>query len=151
MDLYFEGNCENAKGKYQNDDLNVAILKVEQDFYQYLREVFFATEGAIYAVWEEQGAYLSALRLEPFSDGLLLEALETHPEYRRKGYAKKLIDAVLPNLRHKNIKAVYSHVNKRNTASLQTHISCGFQRISEQATYIDGSVTKTSCTMGFWF
>lgn len=151
MDLYSEGNRENAEEKYQNDDLNIAILKVEQDFYQYLREVFFSTEGAYYAVWEERGVYLSALRLEPFADGLLLEALETHPEHRRKGCAKNLIEAVLNDLQYKNIHVVYSHINKKNIASLQTHISCGFQRISEQATYIDGSVTKTSCTMAFWF
>ena len=151
MELYAEGNWENAEDRYPNDDVNVAILKVEQDFYQYLRESFFDYEKAVFAVWEEQGIYLSALRLEPYADGLLLEALETHPEHRRKGYAKKLIEAVLADLRHKNIKVVYSHINKRNAASLQTHISCGFHRISEQATYIDGSVTRTACTMAFRF
>jgi GNAT superfamily N-acetyltransferase len=151
MDVYYEGNRENAQDRYHNDDMNLGILKAEQDFYQYLREVFFREEGAVYAVWEEKGMYISALRLEPYADGLLLAALETHPEYRRKGYAKKLIEAVLLKLKDKGIIAVYSHINKRNTGSLQTHISCGFQRISEQATYIDGSVTSSSCTMAFYF
>ena len=151
MDLYAEGNRENARYHYPNDDAYVGVLKVEQDFYQYLREVFFRVEGAVYAVWVEKGMYISALRLEPYGDGLLLEALETHPKYRRKGYAKKLIEAVLLGLKDKGITAVYSHINKRNVASLQTHITCGFQRISERATYIDGSVTHASCTMAFRF
>ena len=151
MDVYYEGNCENAKDRYPNDDINLGILKTEQDFYQYLREVFFHEEGAVCAVWEEKGMYISALRLEPYADGVLLAALETHPEFRRNGYAKKLIEAVLLELKDKDVTVVYSHINKRNVASLQTHISCGFQRISEQATYIDGSVTRTSCTMAFRF
>ena len=151
MDVYSEGNCENAKDRYPNDGINLGILKTEQDFYQYLREVFFHEDGAVYAVWEEKGMYISALRLEPYADGLLLTALETYPEFRRNGYAKKLIEAVLLALKDKDVTVVYSHINKRNVASLQTHISCGFQRISEQATYIDGSVTRTSCTMAFRF
>lgn len=151
MDVYYEGNRENAEDRYPYEDVHVGILKAEQDFYQYLRESFFGVEGAVYAVWEEQGKYLSALRLEPYADGLLLEALETHPDYRRKGYAKKLIEAVLVDLKDKGIEKIYSHINKRNVGSLQTHLSCGFQRICEQATYIDGSVTRSSCTMVFRF
>ena len=53
MELYTEGNRENAADQFPNDDLHTGILNVEQDFYQYLREVFFHTEHAFYAVWEE--------------------------------------------------------------------------------------------------
>jgi RimJ/RimL family protein N-acetyltransferase len=116
---------------------------VEQDFYQYLRECFFTTEGAIYALWSPAGEYVSALRLEPYQDGLLLEALETAPGQRRKGYAADLITAVLQMVGETK---VYSHVSKRNTASLRTHEKCGFHRVLEHAVYADGSVLTTSCT-----
>ena len=147
MDLYTEGNRENAELFYQHLGENQGILAAENDFYVYLRDCFFRTKGAMYCIWEEKGIYISALRLEPYRDGLLLEALETHPDYRRSGYAKKLIAAVMKWLTAQGSKPVYSHINKRNTASLKTHLACGFQRISEQAVYIDGSVTNSSCTM----
>lgn len=149
MTLYSESNCLNAKELYSELDMNAALLKVEEAFYQYLHDDFFPTTGAIYAVWEENGIYISALRLESYRDGLLLEALETHPEYRNKGFAKKLINDVLKNLKKQGSVVLYSHVSKRNTASLKTHFSCGFQKISEEASYIDGSVTDRACTMKY--
>ena len=151
MDLYAEGNRANAEALYPDLAFNQGILSAESDFYGYLQEVFFQTKGAFYYIWEENGVYLSALRLEPYRDGLLLEALETHPDYRRMGYARKLIKAVLARLAEQERQSVYSHIHKRNTASLKTHLACGFQRISEQAVYIDGSVNGHSCTFQYFF
>lgn len=151
MDLYSEGNAENAREQYPDMDLNARISNVEQEFYQYLLAVFFPTKGAFYAVWEESGMYLSALRMEPYRDGLLLAALETHPDYRNRGYAKMLISAVLTQLSQSGVPTVYAHVYKRNEPSLRTHLSCGFSRVSEQATYIDGSVNPRYCTLLYKF
>lgn len=143
MEVYEEGNQENGMEFWPDLPQGQQILRAEQDFYQYLRECFFTTEGAVYALWEVDGAYVSALRLEPYQDGLLLEALETAPQHRRMGYASQLIRAVLEQVGEQK---VYSHVSKRNTASLRTHASCGFHRILEHAVYADGSVLTSSCT-----
>ena len=143
MGVYEESNRENGEEFYPELPEGQQLLRAEQDFHQYLRECFFRTEGAMYAVWMEQGDYVSALRLEPYQDGLLLEALETAPNHRRKGYAAALIRAVLEL---PEISKVYAHVHKKNTASLRTHESCGFRRILEHAAYIDGSVRTNSCT-----
>lgn len=147
MDLYSEGNKENAAYFYPNEDSNIALMKAQQDFYSYLKDDFFQNDGAVYAIWEQYGNYISALRLEPYKDGLLLEALETHPQYRQQGHAKALVAAVLAHLKGENGCIVYSHVGKGNKASLQVHLACGFQRVSEQAAYIDGSVSHSACTM----
>lgn len=144
MDVYEEGNRENAAQIWPDMPPEQALQMAEQEFYQYLREVFFPTPGAVYAIWEEQGQYLSALRLEPYRDGLLLEALETAPSHRRHRYGEKLLMAVLREFPGKKI---YSHVHKRNLPSLKIHLKCGFQRISEQAAYIDGSVNSRCCTL----
>lgn len=144
MDIYIEGNQENGEELWPGLSPNEQVLRAEQDFYQYLRERFFTVPGAVYAVWEENGKYVSALRLEPYKDGLLLEALETVPELRRQGYAAKLIRAV--QLRCGSTK-IYSHVGKWNEASLKTHEKCGFRRILSYAAYIDGSVNNRSYTM----
>ena len=143
MGVYEESNRENGEEFYPELPEGQQLLRAEQDFHQDLRECFFRTEGAMYAVWTEQGDYVSALRLEPYQDGLLLEALETAPNHRRKGYAAALIRAVLEL---PEISKVYAHVHKKNIASLRTHESCGFRRVLEHAVYIDGSVRTNSCT-----
>jgi RimJ/RimL family protein N-acetyltransferase len=144
MDVYEESNRQNGWERYGRLPESHQIIEAEQDFYQYLNKVFFRTSDAVYAIWEEQGTYVSALRLEPYRDGHLLEALETAPPSRRQGYAEKLIRAVqdqFPNQR------IYSHVGKKNVPSLRVHEKCGFRRISEYAAYIDGSVNQRACTL----
>lgn len=144
MDVYEEGNRENAEEFWPNMEENQRQICAEQEFYQYLKQIFFPTENAWYCIWEEKGQYVSALRLEPYRDGLLLEALETAPAERRKGYAGKLIQAVQERFAQEKI---YSHVSKRNIPSLRTHEVCGFRKIAENAVYADGSVTSHSCTL----
>ena len=143
MDLYSDSNRRTAQAEYPHLDLYDAILQAEQDFYQYLQQCFFRTEGAVYAIWQVQGRPVSALRLEPYRDGLLLEALETAPDERRQGYAKMLIGAALELYVEKTI---YSHISKRNIASQLTHEACGFRKILEHAVYADGSVMHSSGT-----
>ena len=143
MEVYADSNEEKASD-WPNLPHGYALTLAEQDFRQYLDEVFFRTSGALCALWEEKGKYVSVLRLEPYKDGLLLEGLETHPDHRKKGYAAKLIAAVQ---RHLDSVKVYSHVNKRNIASLKTHEKCGFRQISDHAVYINGSVDYRCCTL----
>ena len=136
MEVYIEGNLEKAE--------EIGLLQAEQDFYQYLNDSFFPLTGAVYAIWVDGKEYISALRLEPYKDGLLLEALETAPQYRCMGYATKLIEAVLSEVASGNI---YSHVSKTNAVSLAVHKKCGFYKISDSATYIDGSVNSRAVTL----
>lgn len=143
MAVYEEENRRNGELMYPQLPENQQILNAEQAFYQYLREGFFAIPGAVYAIWEEDGRYVSALRLEPYEDGLLLEALETAPAHRRQGYATRLIQEVQRTLPNK----IYSHVRKSNVASLAIHEKCGFCRVLEYARYIDGSVARNAVTL----
>lgn len=149
MAVYREGNEENGRILAPFDAQARQLRLAEEDFYSYLRDVFFPTPGALYAVWTVQGRYVSALRLEPYKDGLLLEALETAPQERGKGYAVALIRALQELLRDRGILYLYSHVGKQNAASLKTHRRCGFQIISDSAAYLDGSVSSRACTMRY--
>ena len=143
MAVYEEGNRENAAAFFPELSAGQQMLQAEQSFYQYLQEGFFPVEGAVYAIWVENGTYVSALRLEPYEDGLLLEALETAPAERRKGYAERLIRSVQEQFAQK----IYSHVSKRNTASLAVHQKCGFRQVLDYAKYIDGSVVRSAVTL----
>ncbi len=143
MEVYAEGNRENGACFYPNLPPQQGILEAEQDFYRYLKDVFFSTEGAFYAVWEENGRYYSALRLEPYRDGLLMEAVETAPERRRQGHARRLMEAVFARM---GKGAVYVHIDKDNAPSIALHKKMGFERIQNYAVYIDGSVNQSSGT-----
>ena len=143
MAVYAEGNRENAEDFWPELSENERLLRAEESFYQYLKESFFKTPGAVYALWLCRGEYVAALRLEPYEDGLLLEALETHPKERRRGYATALLKAVLERFP----QMIYSHVGKRNVASLKVHEKCGFRIIKDHARYIDGSVNTNAWTL----
>lgn len=139
MQVYAEGAAENGADDYPNLPPNEQILRAEQDFYAYLQTGFFTQPGDLYCIWEENGRYISALRLQKYQDGMLLEALETHPDYRRQGYASRLIQTVLEELRPERL---YSHIGHRNIASQATHLKCGFRKIADHARYVDGSVNS---------
>lgn len=119
----------------------------EDDMISYLREDFFRQKDAVYAIWVVDDIYRSALRLEPYRDGLLLQALETSPNDRRRGYGYALLMQALAYLHDTDYTGVYSHVAKMNKASLALHTKCGFYQISDSARFIDGTVTQNSCTM----
>ncbi len=143
MAIYAEGNRENGADQWPGESPERQLQLAEERFRDYLAHVFFRTPGAVYCILQEDGLWVSALRLEPYKDGLLVEALETAPEYCRRGYGEKLLRAVQTRIGHK----LYSHVHKKNRPSLALHEKCGFRRISEMAAYIDGSVNDRCCTL----
>ncbi len=143
MMVYEESNLHNVSTLYSHMDKNAAIHIVEQAFYAYLDDVFFNTEGAYFAVLEENNQYCSVVRIEPYLDGVILTGLETAPEFRRMGYATRLYTEVLKAFS----KPVYVHVRKDNHASLWLHKKFGFSIIRNDAVYLDGSRSKVAYTM----
>ena len=119
-------------------------IDAEQAFYQYLREVFFRDPRSLYAVWNCDGRYAAALRVEPYRDGLLITALETAPTLRERGYASALLAAIL---RSAEDQKIYAHIAKGNRASLRVHEKCGFVVISDSAVMLDGSFTSAYYTL----
>lgn len=143
MTIYEETNRRDAAQRHPQESEYRSLAMAESDFRQYLMETFFRTKGAYYAIWEHDGTWVSALRMEPYRDGVLLTALETAPEYRGRGFGRSLVTAVLAQCE----VPVYSHVEKKNAASLHVHKKCGFQVILDYAVYLDGSVLPGSFTM----
>lgn len=143
MEVYAESNRENGEDFFPQLPPEEQRIRVEQEFYTYLVDCFFQQERAAYYIWSESGRYVSALRLEPYQDGLLLEALETHPDDRGRGYAKQLIRSVLETVDYEKI---YVHISRRNQSSIAAHTACGFRKILDHARYADGSVLYTSDT-----
>ena len=147
MAVYSQTNQAIGEHKYPNSSPYDQCKRAEDAMLSYLREDFFRQKGSCYAVWLCEGTYRSVLRLEVYRDGYLITSLETAPEARRKGCAYSLLQAVLVYLRENGCPAVYAHIEKRNIPSMRLHEKCGFVKISDSATYIDGTVTQKSCTV----
>ena len=145
MTVYNETNGLTAKNDYQDIPDNERIFQVESDFYAYLKECFFVTDGASYVILEENNIYLSVARVEPFLDGIILEALETDPHFRGRGYAKELVGYIVE---HVNCP-VYSHVSLDNVFSQKVHIANGFKIISNYADYINGTRSYKAVTFKY--
>ena len=141
MDVYSESNYENTGYFYPDEpDKEAAVQKVEAGFLDYLKNDFFNKAGAAYWILEINEVYVSALRTCRIQRDLYyLEALETHPDYRRKGYGTILLSSVAETLKEYGPFRLCSCVSKKNTVSLRTHEKSGFQIVSEEGyDYMNG-------------
>lgn len=126
-DVYFEASFEIAKEKHPNlSDLTEAIREEEHYFVEKFLNKFFSKNENVYYVLEEEDKWVSALRLTKLDGFYYLEALETAPNQRKKGYASKLICEVIKLIEKNEQAVIRSNVNKTNYASLATHKKCGF-------------------------
>lgn len=147
MDVYIEANEENGVLLYPNCERATQIMNAEQDYYTYLRDIFFRQTDSFYAVWDMGNHYGAALRVEPYRDGYLLCALEVPPILRRRGLAARLVAETLAYLAQQGKGKIYSHVSKSNVASMQLHQKCGFDIYLDHAVYSDGSVLNSAYTL----
>ena len=134
MDVYAESNYENTDYFFPEEtDKAVAVRKVEEGFCGFLKDEFFAHDENAYWVLEENGIWVSALRLNLIEKGLYyLEALETKPDYRKQGYATKLLSGVIEKLRSDGPFRICDCISKKNIASIRTHEKCGFRIVSDK-------------------
>lgn len=152
MDLYAEGNLENADYFYPDTaDKRQAIEKVERDFLNYIETEFFSSPGNAYWILEENAVWVSALRLYTIDAGFYyMEALETHPDFRLRGYASKLLAGVIEELKKQGPFRLCDCVSKKNIASLKTHEKCGFLIVSDQGMdYLSNEVCDKDYSMEY--
>ncbi len=134
MDVYSESNYENTDYFFPDEaDKDAAVRKVEAGFLDFLKDDFFSMTDAAYWILEIDGVWVSALRTCRVQKGLYyLEALETRPDHRRKGYGAILLSSVADSLKKDGPFRLCSCVSKRNIASLKTHEKSGFLIVSEK-------------------
>lgn len=127
MDIYLESNKENIKNFYpecKNEKIGLEMIK--EDFCKYIKEEFFINKDNKYYILEKDNLWVSAMRISKIQDFYWIEALETHPMYRNKGYAKELLIGSINCLKQKGNFIIRDEVYKENIASLNTHLKCGF-------------------------
>lgn len=148
--IYTEGCRENAQWRHpEATDLTAAIAEEEQVFLEFFRK-FLSNERNRYYILEENGEWVSALRLTRIDDFCYLEALETAENHRKEGCAVRLMGEVIDLLRTRGTVEIRSNVDKENTASLATHKKCGFIVAEENGVnYISG--TQSSYVYGMLY
>ena len=124
--VYLESSLENASSWHPELTPEDALAKYERGHHAYLENEFFPQGGMLMLLKQEH--YVCALRLYPLeADRFYIEALETRPDARNRGYAKMLLQEMTLYLTERScVCTVRSHVSKRNLASLRAHASAGF-------------------------
>lgn len=132
--VYRESSTENAAEWYPELSGEEALTKYEEGYRDYLTGDFQANDGML-LVLEKDGVYRSALRLLPQEPNrFLLEALETHPDFREMGFGKRILQETMLWLH--NIAPgcfICSHVSRKNKISIQTHRAAGFSGTKDEA------------------
>ena len=100
MAIYQESNKDNIPYFFPEvKDIIKGLQLVEESYLHWLRNDFLKKENAACYVWVEKGIWLSSLRLcKMNTNHYFLEALETNPNYRKKGHAEKLINSIIDEL-----------------------------------------------------
>lgn len=127
QEVYKEASLEIARERYPEREEWSDVIREEEAYFVGFLKRFMEHEKNRYYVLEIDGKWVSALRMTKLDDFYYMEALETAPEYRRKGYAVELVGEVISLLNKYGRLCIRSNVNKINTASLATHEKCGFR------------------------
>lgn len=135
MDIYEESNWENLfmeQGFLENKkyDKNYLYQQVRKAYKDYIKEDFLENEKNRLAILKDRDTYLSALRVYDKGDFYLIEALETNPKFRRRGYAERLVREVI-NLLEKDSE-IRSEVGISNKKSLGLQKKLGFKIIEKR-------------------
>ncbi len=129
---------------------------LDQEGYNYLHQMRAAARSSSYwrmvgvmsernamplsgYVWEEDGKVVGNLSLIPYA-GLsysyyLIANVAVHPEYRRRGIARKLTTAAIEQARRRRAQSVWLHVRSENNAANDLYRSLGFVERASRTTW----------------
>lgn len=78
-----------------------------------------------YLVLEKAGSILAQIGVKHIADELHIMTLAVHPEHRKRGYARALVEAAIS--RYSDIVVVYLEVRPGNAAARGLYGSLGFE------------------------
>lgn len=119
---------------YKLNDPNIQTIQesIREDYITYLEECHKNKLFRSYFVLYDNSIIVSLCRVILNEQGqYLVEGLETHRSYRKRGYAKVLENHVFEVLKKSNVKTVFAKVSKHNEESLAFHSKMGYEVYSE--------------------
>ena len=150
--VYRGSALENCRGMYPDEPTDQgALARYEGDHLAYMAGPFWEEGGVLLVLAGEDGRYLAAVRLYPGTGAgcWQMEALETRPGERRKGYGLELLRQTQGWLERAGGGTLLSHVGRGNLASLGAHQAAGFRRAREDRTEADSGPTPAPYNIGF--
>lgn len=108
-------------------EANFRSLEEMKEAYASFLKDFMADPKQLVLVEEIDDIWASALRAVESADGRwFLEAVETKPQERKKGYGEALLHHTISHLRCLGMREVTCTIAKNNVASMALHRKCGF-------------------------
>jgi ribosomal-protein-alanine N-acetyltransferase len=106
-------------------ELDALCFPAPLNYPQDMMRSFVRHRGA-YLLRKWDGKRLIAFVLCNSETGEII-TLDVHPEYRRRGLGKELLDQAIGLMRRKGVRAIFSQVATTNTPSLMLHLRAGFK------------------------
>ncbi len=134
MPVYFESNRRNYPLFFPACTNDVEGIRLADEAHgEYLNREFLSNPHNACYVLTVDGAWVSALRLYGLDAFYYLEALETMPKYRGRGYARQLLQQLINRLEQNGAIMICDSVEKSNAASLAVHRASGFMIEHDEA------------------
>ena len=149
--VYRGSALENCREMYPEEHTpQAALARYEQEHLAYMDGPFFQEErGLLFILASREGRYRAAVKLYPWQGERRwhIEALETRPEDRGKGYGTQVLREMIARLEQDGPVTLRSEVGNGNASSLHAHLKAGFRQRAEPVTERDGSVNDRQCIM----
>lgn len=148
--VYKESAKINAPKWYPSLPFEAAVEKYESGYWDFMQDSFWDEKGILLVV-SSGSHYMSAVvAYQKANNSFLIEALETAPNERGKGYGKNALKEMLKFLVSSYPDAtVYSFTGKQNIPSQRTHESVGMTRIHDYWQDSSGAIDNTQITYVF--
>ena len=88
-----------------------------------------------YLIKDEAGAIITACLCHIVGDEAEIIDIATHPDKRQQGWAKKLLESLIPSLDASHIARLMLEVAATNQKAYALYQSCGFAEIGRRAGY----------------
>lgn len=91
-------------------------------------EEAFSNELYRFAVVEEEGRAVGYANFRIVADEGEIERVAVHPDFRRRGHGRKLMEAMVEYSRKRGVKNMTLDVRVNNEKAINLYESCGFAR-----------------------
>lgn len=98
-----------------------------------------------YGIFEDE-RLVSFISYSVSVDSADIESVCTDCDCRKRGYANKLLENVISDLKDRSVKKIFLEVRKSNTPAISLYMKNGFNKISERKKYyFDGEDALIYC------
>ena len=94
-------------------------------------------------VWQEDGRVVGNVSLIPYYNQgrwfFLIANVAVHPDYRRRGIARRMTERAVEHARQRRVPAAWLHVRQENSGATALYQSLGFQERARRTTWVSSS------------